>query len=466
MTKRELQEESADPHGDHGAHARGARPDFVAFRRRLTRLIESLVALRDVSSSEPWGELEERVEMRLEGDAVTIELFVAQLSCEVVTELAHHFRRTFMNFAPAFLETSPGSVTLRQSREKDGSYGLLRTRDDTTLTVQRWYLRGEYRVTLETRVSQLEDHFEVFATDAARILFPPIAKPSKKTVADVESWYEEYERPFERLGCRVHRDSHLSWTDLAGLAHLRERLEQSIFRPLAREGLYRKVARRVMPGRVHLLPQGVLLHGPPGCGKTWSLRVIAGEAGVPVVVLPCQGVLTMWYGESEKRLAGVFRLCREAGRMILLIDELDALARHRGESSETTARLVSILLAELDGLADSSDVLVVASVNEVASLDRAVLDRFDLKIEFDPPDPSQREAALAYYARQLSADEVAAVAAHLDGWNFRQIARFAEEVVRTYVSGLDVTRLEAGEPPLPRKEDYLKTLEVCRSMAN
>jgi len=85
-----------------------------------------------------------------------------------------------------------------------------------------------------------------------------------------------------------------------------------------------------------------------------------------------------------------------------------------------------------------------------------------LKIEFNLPDRGQIHTALAYYARHLSSDEVTDLATRLDGWNFRKIARFAEEVVRSYVSHLDLTVLEASEPPLPRKEDYLRALEDFR----
>jgi SpoVK/Ycf46/Vps4 family AAA+-type ATPase len=188
------------------------------------------------------------------------------------------------------------------------------------------------------------------------------------------------------------------------------------------------------------------------------MRVSAGEAGLPVVVLPCEAVLTKWCGESEKRLASVFAECRMAGRMILLIDEIDALAKHRSEVHETTARMVSILLSEMEGLSESNQILLVGSANNLESIDRAVLDRFDLKIEFGLPDHDQLHAALAYYAAQLSADDVTEVAQHIEGWNFRRIARFAEDVVRRYVSNLDLNLLQAAEPPLPRKEDYLAAL--------
>lgn len=400
--------------------------------------------------------------MALEPDAVSVEFFVAQLPWTTGSKLIHDFRQAFVNFAPVFVETRDAEdFTLEKSREQDGSYGRIFLRDNTTLRLRTQLFNRGYSITIRTTVKDFNDHFEVFTTDVAKTLFPPIEAPRAKKALDLESWRKEFGRSFEDMGCRVGRESNLSWKDLTGLAPLRERLERSVFQPLAREPLYRKIADRVMPGGAQVLPRGVLLYGPPGCGKTWSMRVIAGEAGLPVVVLPCDAVLTKWYGESEQRLAGVFRLCHRAGRMILLIDELDALARHRGESHETTARMVSILLSEMDGLAEAADVLVVGSVNDVASIDRAVLDRFDLRIEFGLPTRDQLQAALSYYARQLSEEDVEEVAAHLNDWNFRRVARFAEEVLRSYVSGLDLTQLEANEPPVPRKGDYLRTLTLA-----
>lgn len=440
------------------------RPEFVAFRNRLSRLVEALLALRDLPPPDhAWAAEPERVEVRLESDAVIVEFVVAQLPWDVASTLVRNFQVNFARSTPIFLETyGRGDLTLTRSRPKEGSFAQVCLKENTTLTFEKRLMTAGYSIKIQTNLHDFDDHFEVFTTDAARTLFPPIEKAgNKKHVTDLESWHKEFGRAFEETGCRVLRETSLGWSDLIGLDHVRERLNRSIFQPLSREQLYQKIAQRVIPHAVNVLPRGVLLHGPPGCGKTWSMRVIASEAGLPVVVLPCQAVLTKWYGESENRLARVFELCRQAGRMILLIDELDALARHRNESHETTARMVSILLAELDGLAESNQVLLVGSANDVTALDWAVVDRFDLKIEFRPPDRDQLQAALAYYARQLSPVEIAEVAERLDGWNFRQLARFAEDVVRVYVSGLDLTLLETGEPPLPQKDDYLAALGRC-----
>lgn len=439
-----------------GGHTR--QPEFVEFRNRIRRLVNSLVALRNLPPGASWAPDQERVEVQLESEAVIVEFFVAQLPWETASAIMHNFQRSFAKFRPLFLDSLTATLLkLEKSREKEGSYGQVYIKERTVLTFQKGPFNAEYSVRIQTNLNDFNDHFEVFVTDAARTLLPPVENPPQKA-ADLESWYKNFGPSFEKTGCRVLRESVLGWKDLTGLGPLRQRLERSVFLPLAREQLYQKVAVRVMPHRVNVLPRGVLLHGPPGCGKTWSMKVIAGEAGLPIVVLPCEAVLTKWYGESEQRLAEVFGLCRGAGRMILMIDELDALARHRSESHETTARMVSILLSEMDGLAESSEVLLVGSANNVQSIDRAVLDRFDVKIEFSLPDRGQLRAALAYYASQLSSEDVAELVERLDSWNFRKIARFAEEVVRSYVSSLDLNLLEADEPPLPRKEDYLAAL--------
>ncbi len=432
--------------------------DFITFKVRIMRLVKSLIALRDVPQQTAFFMTDEQegVDVKLQSDNVAVQLIVAFLPWEILQKLVSSFLDSFGKHA--FVESFGfRNFTLKKAIEKAGGYGIY-IREQTSLCFSQNLLGGNYSVTIATSMSDFNDHFEDFVTNTAKTLFPPIEKPKKKPTAGLESWYKEYGSMFQKLGCRVSHDTSLGWKDLVGLDSLRERLERTIFVPLAREPLYQKIAERVMTPRARLLPRGVFLSGPPGCGKTWSMKVIASEAKLPVVILPCEAVLSKWFGESENRLASVFRLCREVGRMILMIDELDALARHRSDSHEVTARMVTILLTELDGLVESSEVLIVGAANNVELIDKAVLDRFDTKIQFEIPTRTQLLAALVYYAKQLSSEDHAEIVEKLDGWNFRRLAKFAEQVIRAYVSQLNLNLLEASEPPLPRKEDYLAVL--------
>jgi hypothetical protein len=432
------------------------RSDFIGFRQRLERLVSSLVALRHVATSpESWDTRPERVQVTLDAKEVRVEFTVTQLSWETITQVASLFQQTFAGFEPLFAEHfSPRHVRFAKADLQKGSYGRFVVGDGTTLAISQPIPKGTHTVEVRTGFTDFNDHFETFATDTARHLFPRIEPPPHKAAGNIADWHKQFGRQFDELGCHVLRDHAIGWNDLVGLERVRERLQRAVLLPLVREALYQKVAGAVLPPGRTLLPRGVLLTGPPGTGKTWSMRALAGEAGIPVVALPCDALMTKWYGESERTLAEVFRVSRRAGRMILFIDEIDALTRRRQDSHETTARLVSILLAELDGLAGSSEVLLVGSANATEAIDPAVLDRFDVTVAFELPNPEQRRLALAYYARHLPAGDVADLAERMVGWSFRRLSRFAESVVRSYVSGLDVSHLEAREPALPCREDY------------
>jgi hypothetical protein len=454
MAMREMGSAAAD-----GSAGAGGRPDFVSFRDRLTRLVDSLVGHRPVPpGQEDLPSSREKVTVTLESSGVSVTFELAALTWKDAFAVTDAFRRAFGRDHPLLAHDTFRGLSFRPTELQAGAYNRFLARECAALSFSESFL-GRYLVTIGTPIQGFDMHFEVFVTEAARLLLPPVDVP-RPAPADLEAWHREFARDFEELGCRVFREGELGWKDLVGLEAVRERLERSILLPLTRGGLYARVTRAVADGRLNLLPRGVLLHGPPGTGKTWSMRALAGEAGLPVVVLPVDAVLTKWYGESERRLAAVFRLCRQAGRMILLIDEIDALARHRRDAHEASARLVSILLTEMDGLGGAGDLVLVGAANELGSIDQAVLSRFDVRIEFALPGRAALGSVLSYYARQLAADETAELAARMEGWSFRRVARFAQDVVRSYVAALDLTRLEASSPPLPRMEDYLSALEA------
>lgn len=437
------------------------RLDFVAFKKRIIRLVKTLLELR--ANEQETGiflspNIKERVEINLESEGVKVEFYInEQIVWEKAAEITALFQDKFsVGLSPLFLKANNYEMLMENCKQVEGSLKTLYRSEKTNLKFSKNSFDLD-SIAIWTNLDKFNDHFEVFVTEVAKLIFPKKPKKEKKRESG-KSWYKEYGVDFERLGCVVMNKKILSWEDMIGLEDIKDRLKKSIFIPLKREKLYQKIASQVLPHKVSILPRGLLLYGPPGCGKTWSMKIMGSEAGLPVVIFPCNAMLTKWYGESENRLTGLFNLCKESGKMILMIDELDSLAKHRNESYETTSRLVSILLSEMDGIGERGDILIVGSVNDLKLIDKAVLDRFELKIEFPNPDFNQIKKVFSYYARHLKENDVSEIARKLTGWNFRKIARFCEDVIRSYVSNLDLTQLEAPNPPLPQKEDYLKLL--------
>lgn len=173
---------------------------------------------------------------------------------------------------------------------------------------------------------------------------------------------------------------------------------------------------------------------------------------------PVGGLLTKWFGESERQLIRLFERACEAAPVILLVDELDALGRKRADSHETTSRLVSILLSQIDGLQGRSSVVIVGAVNDESLVDNALLDRFSVRIRYKMPSPQALAKVFRYYARHLTETEAAEVSGHMRGWNFRRVAQFAEEALRRFVSALDLSQIDAPEPPLPSVVTYVDLL--------
>ena len=178
------------------------------------------------------------------------------------------------------------------------------------------------------------------------------------------------------------------WTAVGGLGSLKQRLSEAVEWPLHYPELFAQAG--VQP------PKGILLTGPPGCGKTLLAKAIATESQVNFISVKGPALLSKYVGESERQVRDVFRKAKQAAPCILFFDEIDSIVPVRGSGmsdSPVTDRVLSQFLTELDGIEELKGVLVLAATNRPDRLDPAVLrpGRFDQIVEIPPPDAQGRK---------------------------------------------------------------------------
>ncbi|MGW4945582.1 AAA family ATPase [Actinoplanes sp. NPDC004185] len=178
--------------------------------------------------------------------------------------------------------------------------------------------------------------------------------------------------------------------DVGGMDAVKERLELSFLGPL-RDPELRKLYGKSLRG-------GLMLYGPPGCGKTFLARAVAGEMGARFMSLSIVDVLDMWIGNSERNLHELFQTARRNAPCVLFLDEVDALGQKRSQTHSSAMRTVgNQLLAELDGIdADNEGVFVLAATNTPWQVDPALRrpGRLDRMVLVLPPDAAARDAII------------------------------------------------------------------------
>jgi transitional endoplasmic reticulum ATPase len=184
------------------------------------------------------------------------------------------------------------------------------------------------------------------------------------------------------------------WQDVGGLAEIRQRLVEAVEWPLQHPDLFTQAGIRP--------PKGILLSGPPGCGKTLLAKAIASETEVNFISVKGPALLSKYVGESERAVREVFRKARQAAPCIVFFDEIDALVPSRGagsSDSHVAERVLSQFLAELDGVEELKGVLVLGATNRSDLLDPAILrpGRFDEVVEIPLPDESGRSEIFAIH---------------------------------------------------------------------
>lgn len=212
--------------------------------------------------------------------------------------------------------------------------------------------------------------------------------------------------------------------DVGGMSAVKERLEASFLAPMRNPEL-RKLYGKSLRG-------GLLLYGPPGCGKTFVGRALAGEMGASFISVGISDILDMYIGQSERNLAELFTLARAKAPTVLFLDEVDALGQRRSMTRNSgTRNTVNQLLTELDGVSASNDgVYVVGATNQPWDVDPALRrpGRFDRTLFVSPPDESARTAIFRTHlaGRPVEGVDLKWLAAHSRGFSGADIAHACE----------------------------------------
>jgi SpoVK/Ycf46/Vps4 family AAA+-type ATPase len=208
------------------------------------------------------------------------------------------------------------------------------------------------------------------------------------------------------------------------MKQVKDRLEVSFLMPMRNPEL-RKAYGKSMRG-------GLLLYGPPGCGKTYIARAVAGELGAAFLSVALSDVLDMFVGQSERNLHDIFVAARQAAPCVLFLDEIDALGLKRSQNRNSPARnVVNQLLHELDGVGGENEgVFVLAATNHPWDVDEALRrpGRLDRMLAVLPPDLEARESILRHHLmhRPVEGIDLTALARRTDGYTGADLALVAE----------------------------------------
>ncbi|ESQ38166.1 hypothetical protein EUTSA_v10028536mg [Eutrema salsugineum] len=259
----------------------------------------------------------------------------------------------------------------------------------------------------------------------------------------------------------------ISWDNIAGYDQQKREIEDTILMALHSPQVYDDIVRGTRSKFESNRPRAVLFEGPPGTGKTSCARVIANQAGIPLLYVPLEAVMSKFYGESERLLGTVFSQANElSDGAIIFLDEIDAFAISRdSEMHEATRRVLSVLLRQIDGFEQDKKVVVIAATNRKQDLDPALISRFDSMITFSLPDLQTRQEIIAQYAKQLSKPELVQLAQATETMSGRDIRDVCQGAERTWASKL-IRRAKADgiqqQITLPPIQEYLESAEARR----
>jgi transitional endoplasmic reticulum ATPase len=261
--------------------------------------------------------------------------------------------------------------------------------------------------------------------------------------------------------------STVNWADVGGLEDVKQHLKEAVEWPLKNPEIFSKLG--IKP------PKGILLYGPPGCGKTMLARAVATESEANFISIKGPEVFSKWVGESEKAIREVFRKARMAAPAVIFLDEMDSLAPRRGlgfSDSGVSERVISQLLTEMDGIVTLQDIVVIAATNRPDMVDSAVLrpGRFDRLIYVPEPDEKSRLQIFGIYTKgmpltkDVDLNQLALMTKYYSGADIESLCREAAmHALRNDIDAVEVTMKdfqdamkEVGPSVTPEMEKWYK----------
>jgi SpoVK/Ycf46/Vps4 family AAA+-type ATPase len=234
-------------------------------------------------------------------------------------------------------------------------------------------------------------------------------------VVDEQESDEEFENHF------IQKPT-VNFEDVGGMETIKKEIDLKIIKPLVHAEIYKAYGKKT--------GGGILLYGPPGCGKTFIAKATAGQVNARFINVSLNDILDMWVGNSEKNLHEIFEVARRNTPCVLFFDEIDALGASRSDMKQSSGRhLINQFLLELDGVENSNDgILILGATNTPWHLDPAFRrpGRFDRIIFIPPPDTTAREAILRLKLKDKPTEAI----------DFAQIAKKIE-----HFSGADIEAL-------------------------